>query len=196
LEHVEEEMKKIIGEDLDIEREHLNRDEAKEFYSDNEYKTEILEDEAAGEDPVSFYRQGEFLDLCKGPHVDSTGDIGAFKLLEVAGAYWRGNEENEQLTRVYGTAFPSQKELEEFMERRRKAEERDHRKIGQEMDPVLYTGALTRMCTLPPCWHEHEEGVGGLHKAEERGAGIRGGSDTRTKSERALGGIRAPRLLR
>jgi threonyl-tRNA synthetase (EC 6.1.1.3)/Ser-tRNA(Thr) hydrolase (EC 3.1.1.-) len=134
LERVEEEMQDIIDEDLDIEREHLDRDEAKDFYRDNEYKTEILEDEAAGEDPVSFYRQGEFIDLCKGPHVDSTGDIGAFKLLEVAGAYWRGNEDNEQLTRVYGTAFPSEQELEEFMERRRKAEERDHRKIGQEMN--------------------------------------------------------------
>lgn len=134
LERIEEEMQEIIDEDLEIRREHLDRQEAKDFYSDNEYKTEILEDEAAGEDPVSFYRQGEFLDLCKGPHVESTGEIGAFKLLEVAGAYWRGDEENEQLTRIYGTAFPSEQELEDFMERRRKAEERDHRKIGQEMD--------------------------------------------------------------
>jgi threonyl-tRNA synthetase len=134
LERIEEEMQEIIDEDLEIEREHLDRQEAEEFYGDNKYKTEILEDEAAGEDSVSFYRQGEFLDLCKGPHVESTGEIGAFKLLEVAGAYWRGDEENEQLTRVYGTAFSSERELEDFMERRRKAEERDHRKIGQEMD--------------------------------------------------------------
>ncbi len=134
LERIEEEMQEIIDEDLEIEREHLDRQEAEDFYSDNKYKTEILEEEAAGKDPVSFYRQGEFLDLCKGPHVESTGEVGAFKLLEVAGAYWRGDEENEQLTRVYGTAFPSEQELEDFMERRRKAEERDHRKIGQEMD--------------------------------------------------------------
>ncbi|MFB6143896.1 MAG: threonine--tRNA ligase [Candidatus Nanohaloarchaea archaeon] len=132
-EEIEEEMEEIVEEDLDIEREMLSREEAEEFFEDNEYKQEILEDEAAGGDQVSFYTQGEFSDLCKGPHVDSTGEVGGFKLLEIAGAYWRGDEENEMLTRVYGTAFPSEEELEEFMEQRREREKRDHRKIGQQM---------------------------------------------------------------
>ena len=161
LERMEEEMQEIIDEDLEIRREHLDRQEAKDFYGDNEYKTEILEDEAAGEDPVSFYRQGEFLDLCKGPHVESTGEVGAFKLLEVAGAYWRGDEENEQLTRVYGTAFPSEQELEEFMERRRKAEERDHRKIGQEMELFSIPEHS------PGCAHFHPNGMT-IRRALER----------------------------
>ncbi len=133
-EEIEEEMQEIVEEDLDIERMILPREEAEDFYADNEYKQEILEEEASGGDQISFYRQGEFKDLCKGPHVDSTGEVEAFKLLEIAGAYWRGDEENEMLTRVYGTAFSSEKELEEFIEKRKEAEKRDHRRIGQEMD--------------------------------------------------------------
>ncbi len=134
LEEIEEEAEKIIREDLDIEREILSREEAEEFYDDNRFKREILDEEASGGDEISFYQQGEFKDLCKGPHVSSTGEIGGFKLLEIAGAYWRGDEDNQMLTRVYGTAFPTEEELEEFLERRREAEKRDHRKIGQEMD--------------------------------------------------------------
>jgi threonyl-tRNA synthetase len=133
-EEIEEEMQNIIEEDLPIEREILSREEAEEFFEDNEYKREILEEEAGEGKEVSFYTQGEFSDLCKGPHVSSTGEVGGFKLLEIAGAYWRGDEENEMLTRVYGTAFSSEDELEEFMERRREAEKRDHRRIGQEME--------------------------------------------------------------
>ncbi|MFB6209437.1 MAG: threonine--tRNA ligase [Candidatus Nanohaloarchaea archaeon] len=134
LEEIEEEAEEIIEEDLEIERKELSRQEAREFYSDNRFKREILEEEAAGEEQVSFYEQGEFLDLCKGPHVDSTGEIGGFKLMEIAGAYWRGDENNKMLTRVYGTAFPTEKELEEYLEKKREAEKRDHRRIGKEMD--------------------------------------------------------------
>ncbi|MFB6084775.1 MAG: threonine--tRNA ligase [Halorientalis sp.] len=134
LEDIEAEAHDIIEEDLDIERELVPREEALERYEDNRFKREILDDEAAGEDPVQFYQQGEFYDLCQGPHVESTGEIGGFSLLEISGAYWRGEEDNEMLTRVYGTAFPSEDDLEEFLEQRRKAKERDHRKIGQEMD--------------------------------------------------------------
>ena len=142
-EEIEGEMRKIVEEDLDIEREMLPREEAEKFFEDNEYKREILQEEAAAEDnssqdttedEVSFYSQGEFKDLCKGPHVDSTGEVEAFKLLEIAGAYWRGDEENEMLTRIYGTAFDSKKDLEAFIEKKEEAEKRDHRKIGQEMD--------------------------------------------------------------
>jgi len=112
----------------------LSREEAEEFFEENEYKTQILNEEAGEGDELSFYSQGEFTDLCKGPHVSSTGEIESFKLLEIAGAYWRGDEENEMLTRVYGTAFPSENQLEEFLEKREMAQERDHRKIGEEMD--------------------------------------------------------------
>ena len=133
-EEIEEEMEKIVEEDLEIEREMIAREEAEEFFEDNRFKREILEEEASEGDKVSFYTQGEFKDLCKGPHVESTGEIEAFKLMEIAGAYWRGDEENEMLTRVYGTAFPSEEELEDFLEKKKEAEKRDHRKIGQEMD--------------------------------------------------------------
>ncbi len=133
-EEIEEEMQKIVEEDLEIEREMVSREEAEEFFKDNEYKREILNDEAGEGDKVSFYKQGEFKDLCKGPHVSSTGEVGGFKLLEIAGAYWRGDEENEMLTRVYGTAFPTESKLADFLEKKREAEKRDHRKIGKEMD--------------------------------------------------------------
>ncbi|MEF8853423.1 MAG: threonine--tRNA ligase [Haloarculaceae archaeon] len=133
LEAIEEEAHAIIEADLDIERVTVDREDAFELYEDNEYKREILETEAAGSDPVSFYEQGEFRDLCQGPHVDSTGEIGGFALLEISASYWRGDEANDTLTRVYGTAFPTEEELEEFLERRREAQERDHRRIGQEM---------------------------------------------------------------
>ncbi|MFB6123408.1 MAG: threonine--tRNA ligase [Haloferacaceae archaeon] len=134
LEAIEGEAEEIIEADIPIERKLVPREEAFEKYDDNPFKRDVLEREAAGEDPVSFYEQAEFEDLCKGPHVESTGAIGAFELLSISSAYWRGDEDNETLTRVYGTAFESEGELEQFLERRRKAEERDHRKLGQELD--------------------------------------------------------------
>jgi threonyl-tRNA synthetase len=131
---IEEEMADIVAADYPIERVTLPREEAAEFYADNRFKQDILTEEAAGEDPVSFYRQDDWQDLCKGPHVESTGDVGAFELLNISSAYWRGEEDNETLTRVYGTAFESEDDLEAFLERREEAKERDHRKIGNEMD--------------------------------------------------------------
>jgi len=133
LDEIEDEMATIVDEDYDLERFTRTRDEVKEYYQDNPFKREILQDEAAGDEQVSLYRQAEFEDLCKGPHVASTGEIGAFKLLQVSSAYWRGDEDREQLTRVYGTAFPTEDELEEYLEARREAKKRDHRKIGREM---------------------------------------------------------------
>ncbi|MFB6169989.1 MAG: threonine--tRNA ligase [Haloarculaceae archaeon] len=134
LAEVEAEAEDIIEADLDIERTMVPREEALERYADNPYKQDVLNTEAAGEDPVSFYEQGEFYDLCQGPHVESTGEIGGFELLDISAAYWRGDEENDTLTRVYGTAFPDEAQLEAFLERREKARERDHRKIGREME--------------------------------------------------------------
>jgi threonyl-tRNA synthetase len=134
LEAIEAEMAEIIAADYDIERVERSREAALDLYADNPYKREILETEAAGEDPVSLYRQDGWVDLCRGPHVESTGEIGAVKLLNIAAAYWRGDENNDTLTRVYGTAFESEEDLEAYLERREEARKRDHRKIGQEMD--------------------------------------------------------------
>jgi len=153
LRDVEAEMAAVVEEDLDIERFERSREEALDHYEDNEFKRDILETEAAGEDPVSFYRQGEFEDLCKGPHVESTGEVGGFKLLDISAAYWRGEEDNETLTRVYGTAFPSESELEEYLERREAAKERDHRKIGREMD------LFSIPSHSPGCPHYHPNGM-------------------------------------
>ncbi|PSQ37353.1 threonine--tRNA ligase [Halobacteriales archaeon SW_12_69_24] len=161
LEAIEEAAHEIIEEDLPIERTKLDRDEAVERYDDNPFKREILETEAAGEDPVSFYEQGEFSDLCQGPHVDSTGEIGGFALLEISASYWRGDEDNETLTRVYGTAFRTEEELEEFLERRRKAAERDHRKIGREMDLFSVPDHS------PGCAHYHPDGMTMRRELEE-----------------------------
>ncbi len=131
---LEAEMEAIIEADYDIERVERSREAAAEIYADNEYKREILETEAAGEETVSFYVQDDWQDLCQGPHVDSTGEIGAVKLLNIAAAYWRGDEDNDTLTRVYGTAFESESDLESFLKRREQAKKRDHRKLGNELD--------------------------------------------------------------
>jgi threonyl-tRNA synthetase len=161
LQEIEAEAEEIIAEDLAIERFERSREETFEIYDDNPFKRDILEAEAAGEDPVSFYEQGEFFDLCQGPHVESTGEIGGFSLLETSAAYWRGEEENESLTRVYGTAFESEEELEDFLERREEAKERDHRKIGREMD--LFSVPEHS----PGCVHYHPNGMSIRRELEE-----------------------------
>ncbi|MFT4964403.1 MAG: threonyl-tRNA synthetase, partial [Halobacteriales archaeon] len=134
LREIEAEMEKIVEADYEVQREVLSIEEAEERLADQPYKLELLEEFADDSDHVTFYSQGEWEDLCAGPHVDSTGEIGASQLLEIAGAYWRGDENNTMQTRIYGTAFESESDLEQFLERRRKAEKRDHRKIGREMD--------------------------------------------------------------
>jgi threonyl-tRNA synthetase len=131
---IQDEMEAIVEADYDIERLERPREAALEQFADNRFKREILAEEAAGEETVSFYRQDDWEDLCQGPHVESTGEIGAVELLNISSAYWRGDEDNEALTRVYGTAFESENDLEEFLQMREEAKERDHRKIGQEMD--------------------------------------------------------------
>ncbi|MBS3761388.1 MAG: threonine--tRNA ligase [Halodesulfurarchaeum sp.] len=131
---IQAEMDTIVDADYPVERAELSREEAVEFYDDNPYKQEILETEAAGEGPISFYGQDDWQDLCKGPHVDSTGAVGATELLTVSAAYWRGDEERETLTRVYGTAFPTEEELETYVEQREQAKERDHRRLGTELE--------------------------------------------------------------
>lgn len=133
MDKVEAEMAKIIQENIPVERVEMSRADAEAMFkkADDTYKIELLE---AVEGNASFYRQGDFVDLCRGPHVTSTGKIAAVKLLKNAGAYWRGDEKNKMLTRVYGIAFPDKKELDEYLRLLEEAKERDHRKIGKELD--------------------------------------------------------------
>ncbi len=135
LENIENEMKKIIKEDYKLERFTLPRDEAIKYMEERQepYKVELFRDLPEGE-TISFYRQGDFVDLCAGPHVESTGKIKAFKLLSVAGAYWRGNEKNKMLQRIYGTSFNKKSELDAYLTRLEEAKKRDHRKLGKELD--------------------------------------------------------------
>jgi threonyl-tRNA synthetase len=134
LPEIESEMKKIIKSDYEILRIDAPREEAEKFYSTNSFKLDILQNEAAESENVSFYTQDTWKDLCKGPHVSSTGKVKAIHLLDISAAYWRGDSDNQTLTRVYGTAFKSQSDLEEFLTLRELAKERDHRKLGQELD--------------------------------------------------------------
>ena len=135
LREIEDEMQEIVEEDYEIERTLYDREEAiAKYEGENEYKLDILDTEAADDEEISFYEQAEFEDLCKGPHVESTGQIGAFELLNISSSYWRGDEENDTLTRVHGTAFEKESQLEEFLDMREEAKERDHRKLGQELD--------------------------------------------------------------
>ncbi|PSP59308.1 threonine--tRNA ligase [Halobacteriales archaeon QH_7_66_36] len=161
LDEIEAEMAEIIEADYDIERVERSWETAFDIYADNEYKQEILETEAADEETVSFYVQDDWQDLCRGPHVDSTGDIGAVKLLNVSSSYWRGDEENDTLTRVHGTAFESEDDLDEFIERREEAKERDHRKIGTEMDLFSVPDHS------PGCVHFHPDGMAIRRELEE-----------------------------
>jgi threonyl-tRNA synthetase len=131
LPRIEERMREISERDLPIEREEVSKSEAEELYRDNPYKLELVRDLEDGD--ITIYRQGDFFDLCRGPHVPSTGKLGAFKLQNIAGAYWRGDERNTMLTRVYGTAWPTEKELKAYLRRLEEARGRDHRKIGRDL---------------------------------------------------------------
>lgn len=134
LEKIEAEMKKIVKENLVLERYELPREEAIALMKEkNEpYKVELIEDLPEGE-TISFYKQGDYVDLCAGPHLISTKYVKAFKLTSIAGAYWRGNEKNKMLTRIYGTAFPKAAELEAYLTMLEEAKKRDHRKLGKEL---------------------------------------------------------------
>lgn len=135
IERIEAEMRKIVAENLPFERRVVSREEALALFRSRgeKYKVEIIESIPQGEE-VSYFQHGDFIDLCRGPHVERTGDIKAFKVLSFAGAYWRGDERNAQLQRVYGTAFPSQKELDEHLARIEEAKRRDHRTLGKQLD--------------------------------------------------------------
>ncbi|MCR4427662.1 MAG: TGS domain-containing protein, partial [Firmicutes bacterium] len=154
---IENEMARIVKEDLLIRREDVSREEAeRRFREHNEpYKLELVEGLEGG--LVSFYSQGEFVDLCRGPHLPSTGKVGAFKLLNVAGAYWRGDENRPMLSRIYGTAFATRAELDEHLRLLEEAARRDHRKLGRELD----------------LFSIHEEAGAGLIFYHPKGASVR-----------------------
>ena len=136
---IQKEMKKIIKQNLPLERTEVSREEAIEFFSERnqDYKVELIND--LPEDAViSMYTQGDFTDLCAGPHMESTGQIKAVKLMSVAGAYWRGDSDRQMLQRIYATAFPSQEELDAYVNMLEEAKKRDHRKIGKEMKLFMF----------------------------------------------------------
>ncbi|MBU2598388.1 MAG: threonine--tRNA ligase [Actinobacteria bacterium] len=132
LEKIEKRMREIVKKDISIIRKQVNKEEAKNIFSGETYKQHLIND--IEEDIVSLYEQGDFIDLCRGPHLPSTGKVKIFKLLSIAGAYWRGNERNPMLQRIYGTAFTTREELEEYLQKFREAAKRDHRKLGRELD--------------------------------------------------------------
>lgn len=157
LQRIEAEMAKIVAEDLEVVREEMPRQKAIDYFSSigEAYKVELLGNLADG--TVSLYRQGEFADLCRGPHLPRTSYIKAFKLLSIAGAYWRGDEKRPMLQRIYGTAWPSKDELDAYLKHLEEVEKRDHRKLGRELD--LYS--------------VHDETGAGLILWHPRGARLR-----------------------
>ena len=131
---IEEEMSRIVAEDLPVRRRVLSREEAVALFRERgePYKVELIED--IGDEALTLYEEGEFVDLCRGPHLATTGRVKAFKLLSIAGAYWRGDENREMLQRIYGTAFDTSEDLEEYLRLREEAEKRDHRRLGRELE--------------------------------------------------------------
>ena len=165
LEKIEAEMTKIVKEDLPIVREEMSREEAIEFFrkQNDTYKVEILSE--MDSPVVSLYRQGDYVDLCRGPHMPSTGRLKVFKLTSIAGAYWRGDTKNKMLTRIYGTAFEKKSELDEYIVRMEEAKRRDHRKLGKELDlfdifdegpgfPFFFPKGMVLRNTLEDFWRK------------------------------------------
>ena len=150
LEKIEEEMCRLASENLEVTRHVYSKKDAVSFFKEqgNEYKVEVINEIPDGE-TVTVYRQGDFSDLCRGPHLPSTGYIKAVKLTALAGAYWRGSEKNKMLQRIYGTSFPSEKELRSHLARIEEAKKRDHRKIGKELDLFSFHEEGTGF----PFWH-------------------------------------------
>ncbi|SDI22279.1 threonine--tRNA ligase [Dolosicoccus paucivorans] len=130
---IEKEMKRIIAQNVPIVRKEVSREEALEIFAKVPFKVELIND-LPEDEVISIYEQGDFVDLCRGVHVPSTGKLRIFKLLSLAGAYWRGNSDNTMMQRIYGTAFFNQKDLDEFLKMRQEARERDHRRLGKELD--------------------------------------------------------------
>ena len=160
---IEAEMRKISGKGEPVTREDMTKEEALKFFADDPYKTELITEIDAP--TVSVYRQGEYADLCRGPHVPDASKLRNFKLMSIAGAYWRGNEHNKMLTRIYGTAFATPDELKEYLRRMEEAKLRDHRKLGKDLDlfslheegpgfPFFHPKGMVIMNTLIDFWRK------------------------------------------
>lgn len=151
LEAIEKKMAELAKAAIEVERSVMPRDDAVKFFRDmgEEYKAEIIASIPA-DDEISLYRQGSFIDLCRGPHVPDTGKLGAFKLMKIAGAYWRGDSRNEMLQRIYGTAWADKKALKAYLHRLAEAEKRDHRKLGRQLDLFHFQDEAPGMVF----WHE------------------------------------------
>lgn len=172
LNKIEDEMRRIINEDLPVERIEMSREEAELFFGQQgeDYKVEMAK-ELPDNELITCYRQGEFVDLCAGPQIYSTGRIKAFKLLNIAGAYWRGDEKRPMLQRIYGISFPKKKMLTEYLHCLEEAKKRDHRRLGREMDlfsfheeapgfPFYHPKGMTVWRELESYWHQEHEQAG------------------------------------
>ena len=173
---IESRMKELAKRRLPFEREVMPRDAARQLFTDlgQRFKVDIIERMGDGVDSVGVYRTGDFVDLCRGPHVPHTGHLRAIRLLRVAGVYWRGDERNEQLQRVYGTAFFEREQLDAFIAQREEARRRDHRRLGAELDLFSFPEEIG------PGWLCSTQGMvirkhaRGLRRAERQpGAGYR-----------------------
>ena len=160
---IEAKMMEIKTKNLPFVKKEISPKQAKELFANQQYKLELIKDLVKEEgSKLSVYQTGNFVDLCRGPHVAQTADIGPFKLLSVAGAYWKGSEKNKMLTRIYGTCFPTQKELDEYQQQLEEAEKRDHRKLGKELDffsvnPLTGAGLILWHPKLALCRHLTEQ---------------------------------------
>lgn len=167
LEKIEAEMKKIVKEDISLEKYEMEPQEALNYFNEKGeiYKYELIKEHADKGEPISFYKQGDFNELCAGPHIMSTGAVKAFKLTSCTGAYWRGDEKNKMLQRIYGIAFPKAAQLEEHLQRIEEAKKRDHRKLGRELGlfalrdeapgmPFFLPKGMVLRNTLIDYWHE------------------------------------------
>ncbi|WMP17947.1 threonine--tRNA ligase [Thiothrix lacustris] len=163
-------MQDLIKQDIPVERSTLSRDEAISFFLNmgEKYKAEIIESIPADQ-TLSLYRQGDFIDLCRGPHVPSTGKIPSVKVMKVAGAYWRGNSKNEMLQRIYGTAWPNKKELQAYLTMLEEAEKRDHRKLGRQLDMFHFDEqAPGAVFWHPKGWTVFQELIGYMRQRQQR----------------------------
>ena len=175
---IEAKMREIVARGEKFVRQEIDRDEAIRFFQDKgeKYKAEIIQDLPRGE-PISLYRQGDWVDLCRGPHMRSTADVGsAFKLMKVAGAYWRGDHRNAMLSRIYGTAWRDQKELDAHLHMLEEAERRDHRRIAKEMDLFhLQEEAAGSVFWHPKGWKLYRNAEAYLRRRLEAGGTRRSG---------------------
>jgi threonyl-tRNA synthetase len=169
LEKIEKEMKKIVKEKLEIKQRNISKKDALKFYKKDPYKTELVN--AVKGSKVSMYKQGEFDNLCKGPHLSNTSEIKAFKLTKIAGAYWRGDSKNKMLTRIYGIAFPDKKMLRQWLALKEEAEKRNHVKLGKELDlfsmhpeapgsVFIHSKGMVVWNELLKFWHEEHKKAG------------------------------------